>query len=81
MKNYCVADVVGQWVKTQPQKPCIIFNDKTWTFLDVILTNFLFGIALNKNLFLNFKVELYANKIANLFADKFGLKEAIVLLC
>jgi hypothetical protein len=37
-KNYCVADVVGQWVKKQPQKPCIIFNEKTWTFLDVIIT-------------------------------------------
>jgi len=34
-KDYCVADVFGQWVKKQPQKPCIIFNDKTWTFLDV----------------------------------------------
>jgi hypothetical protein len=31
----CVADVFTQWAKKQPNKPCIIFNDLTWTFKDV----------------------------------------------
>lgn len=33
--NLGVPDVFGEWVKTQPEKACIIFNDTTWTFRDV----------------------------------------------
>lgn len=34
-ENYSVQDVFSQWVKKQPNKPCIIFNEQTWTFKDV----------------------------------------------
>jgi len=31
-----VSQVFRNWVKKQPNKECIVFEDKTWTFLDVI---------------------------------------------
>jgi hypothetical protein len=31
-----VSHVFRNWVKKQPNKECIVFEDKTWTFLDVI---------------------------------------------
>jgi hypothetical protein len=30
-----VADVFHTWVKKQPNKPCIVYYDKIWTFQDV----------------------------------------------
>lgn len=33
-----VTDVFQKWVKKQPNKACIIFNDVTWTFQDVTST-------------------------------------------
>ena len=30
-----VADIFKKWVITQPDKPCIIFNNENWTFQDV----------------------------------------------
>ena len=35
-ENLIVSDVFKQWVKKNPSKECIIFNDQTWTFQDVI---------------------------------------------
>ena len=34
-KNYAVQDVFSKWVKKQPNKPFIIFNDEILTFKDV----------------------------------------------
>lgn len=33
--QYNVTDVFSKWVKSQPNKACIIFNDVTWTFKDL----------------------------------------------
>ena len=33
--NNNVADVFTEWVRKQPNKPCIIFKEQTWTFKDV----------------------------------------------
>jgi hypothetical protein len=30
-----VSDFYSRWLKAQPNKPCIIFNETTWTFQDV----------------------------------------------
>ena len=30
-----VAEYFGKWVREQPDKACIIYNDVTWTFQDV----------------------------------------------
>ncbi len=30
-----VSKVFKKWVKSQPNKECIVFDDKIWTFLDV----------------------------------------------
>ena len=38
-QNMVTADIFREWTKKQPNKPCIIFYDKTWTFKDV---NFIF---------------------------------------
>jgi hypothetical protein len=35
-KNLVVSDVFRKWVQKNPNKECIIFNDQTWTFQDVI---------------------------------------------
>lgn len=35
-KNLIVSEVFKKWVKKNPNKQCIIFNDQTWTFQDVI---------------------------------------------
>jgi len=34
--NLLTADIFSKHVKTNPNKPCIIYNDQTWTFKDVI---------------------------------------------
>ena len=34
-----VSQVFNKWVKKQPNKECIVFDDKIWTFKDVILKN------------------------------------------
>lgn len=33
--DYTVPDVFAKWVKKQPQKVCLIFDDIKWTFQDV----------------------------------------------
>ena len=34
-KKVSVIDVFGKWVKKQPNKDCIVYDDKIWTFQDV----------------------------------------------
>lgn len=34
-KQEVLADLFAKLVRTQPNKPCIIFQDQTWTFQDV----------------------------------------------
>ncbi|CAF0715294.1 unnamed protein product [Brachionus calyciflorus] len=36
-KNYAVQDIFTKWVKEQPNKPCIIFNDEIYTYSDLEL--------------------------------------------
>jgi hypothetical protein len=35
-----VSEIFKKWVKTQPKKPCIIFNSEIWTFQDVNINLF-----------------------------------------
>lgn len=37
-----VADIFGDWVRKQPNKPCIRYYDTTWTFQDVNINFFCF---------------------------------------
>lgn len=32
-------DIFEGWVRSQPNKPCIIFNEQIWTFKDVMKLN------------------------------------------
>lgn len=34
-KNYTVSDYYQRWLKKQPNKPCLVFEDQKWTFQDV----------------------------------------------
>jgi acyl-coenzyme A synthetase/AMP-(fatty) acid ligase len=70
-----VSQVFRNWVKKQPNKECIVFDDKTWTFLDVINFENFSGRIKTKNYYLlKIKMENYGNKIANLFSETFHLK-------
>jgi len=34
-KKTSVIDIFTQWVKKQPNKECIVYDDQVWTFQDV----------------------------------------------
>jgi len=52
--NLTVAEVFGSHVKNHPDKACIIFENRTWTYKDI---------------------ENYANRIANVFLNKYKLRK------
>lgn len=78
-KNYTVSDMFQQWVKKDPNKVAYMYEDTKWTFSQVTqqqkTTPSSNSTSLIVDHVLNFKVDLYGNKIANLFADRFGLKK------
>ena len=45
-KNLNVPEYYAKWVQQQPDKPCIIYNEITWTFKDVCLNIFILDAIL-----------------------------------
>lgn len=52
--NKVLDDLFERWVVAQPNKPCIIYNDQTWTYKDVGILYNIFIMFFNQQVFFNF---------------------------